>query len=343
MRSDAVTVPETTHARAHAATHVSPLTREFLRRPLTFVSTALTSALTFPDSCRRPPPGGACRRLHPGRAGFDAPGAALTPGGLPCPRPSSCPRCSTRPWTGSGSRSTTPTSSGSTARCWAPPRCCYCAGPASFSPTTPQASPSTSSTCPAHSASVDAWTPGRTGPGRPPPAAHRPSRRPGCPSRTTRTRPSHPRAEGLEDSAGDRAFRAADRRPAARLRQQRHRHPRRHPMTAHRSLQDLLATPTRAHVLTQHALRATHVFNPTHVLANHPTLRYTLAGFPHGKPAGRSLFLAMARGGWLSRMPDGVIAPRSPTVLTSPFGPPQGLQSPWGREQRSAPTVMFSR
>ena len=61
--------------------------------------------------------------------------------------------------------------------------------------------------------------------------------------------------------------------------------PRRHPMTANRALRNPLATPTRAHVFTQHAPRATHVFDPTRVLANRPTLRYTLAGSPNGEPA----------------------------------------------------------
>jgi len=53
-------------------------------------------------------------------------------------------------------------------------------------------------------------------------------------------------------------------------------------MTANRAVPEPLATLTRAHVFVRHALRATHVLDPTDVVANRPTLRYTLADFPLG-------------------------------------------------------------
>jgi hypothetical protein len=53
-------------------------------------------------------------------------------------------------------------------------------------------------------------------------------------------------------------------------------------MTPVHTVLDPLASPLRAHVLENRHPRITHVFQPVHAIANRPTLRYTLAGFPSG-------------------------------------------------------------
>lgn len=56
-------------------------------------------------------------------------------------------------------------------------------------------------------------------------------------------------------------------------------------MTARHSPPDLHTASSRAHVLDPMPALATHVFDAAHALADHPTLRYTLAGSPNGEPA----------------------------------------------------------
>ena len=53
-------------------------------------------------------------------------------------------------------------------------------------------------------------------------------------------------------------------------------------MTAIQFVRDVSASPSRAHVLDLNHPRVTHAFVPTYAVANHPTLKYTLAGFPSG-------------------------------------------------------------
>lgn len=53
-------------------------------------------------------------------------------------------------------------------------------------------------------------------------------------------------------------------------------------MTAILSPSTCVASPSRAHLSDSRHPRATHVFARAHALADRPTLRYTLAGFPSG-------------------------------------------------------------
>jgi len=53
-------------------------------------------------------------------------------------------------------------------------------------------------------------------------------------------------------------------------------------MTAIQIHRDPFTGSLRAHVFDRRHPRATHVFDAVHALADRPTLRYTLAGFPSG-------------------------------------------------------------
>lgn len=53
-------------------------------------------------------------------------------------------------------------------------------------------------------------------------------------------------------------------------------------MTAIHTARGPFASSLRAHVFDRRHPRATHVFDAAYALADYPTRRYTLAGFPSG-------------------------------------------------------------